>query len=74
MSQTRRMSFVEALSNIVVGYVITVLLQLAVFPAVGLSVTPAQALRIGGAFTLASVVRSYVLRRIFDRLSRWAAP
>lgn len=74
MSQSRRMSALEALANIVSGYALAVALQLAVYPAVGLSVTLIQSLKMGSAFTIASVLRSYVLRRIFERLSQRAAP
>ena len=57
MRQSRRMSAVETATNIILGYAVSVGLQLAVFPAIGLSVTPLQSLQMGGAFTLASVLR-----------------
>ena len=42
MKQSRLMSLVEAIANVVVGYAIAVLTQLIVFPWFGL---PARALR-----------------------------
>lgn len=68
MTQTRVMSGIEAATNVVIGYVLAVLGQLLVFPAVGLDATFRQSLQIGLAFTLLSLMRSYVLRRLFNRM------
>jgi membrane protein implicated in regulation of membrane protease activity len=70
MSQSRAMSLVEALTNVVVGYVLAVATQFAVFPLVGVEIRTRQMLLVGLAFTLVSILRSYVLRRLFDRLTR----
>ena len=42
-------------------------MQLALFPLMGLAVTLPQSLGLGSVFTLASLVRSYLLRRLFTR-------
>lgn len=68
MSQPRVLSAFEALTNVLVGYGLAVALQLTLLPMIGLSVTAAQSLQLGGAFTFASLVRSYALRRLFARL------
>jgi hypothetical protein len=68
MSQTRILSGVEAAANVVFGYVLAVLGQLLVFPAVGLDVSLKQSMQIGIAFTALSLGRSYLLRRLFNRL------
>ena len=70
MSQSRTMSLVEALTNVAVGYGLAVATQAAVFPLVGVEIRTRQMLLVGLAFTLVSILRSYVLRRLFDRLSR----
>jgi hypothetical protein len=62
------MSLVEAVANVVVGYGIAVAMQLVLFPTFGLAVSLRQSLAIGVVFTLVSVVRSYLLRRIFEAL------
>lgn len=67
MSQTRMLSCIEAVANVCVGYVLAVLAQLLVFPAVGLDFSLRQAMQIGLAFTALSLARSYVLRRLFNR-------
>lgn len=67
--QSRWMSLMEATTNIVVGYGLAVLTQMLVFPLFGLSVSLGENLSIGAIFTVVSLVRSFALRRIFNRLS-----
>ena len=64
--QSRWMSFVEAVTNIVVGYGLAVLTQIIVFPLFGLHASLSDNLLMGAAFTTISLVRSYVLRRLFN--------
>ncbi len=68
MSQGRRLSLIEAGTNVVVGYLLALATQLAVFPAVGVSVTLQDNLRISAAFVAVSLARSYLLRRLFNRV------
>lgn len=67
MKQSRVMSLVEALTNVSVGYGIAVLTQVMVFPLFGLHASLTQNLLIGAIFTIVSVARSYVLRRMFEK-------
>jgi len=67
MSQTRMSSFTESVVNMTSGYVIGVLSQIAVFPVLGVSVTMGENLILGVYFTIVSIVRSYVVRRWFNR-------
>lgn len=69
MTQGRVMSGVEAVTNVVVGWVVALGTQALVFPVMGLSVTVAQHLGIGAAFTAVSLVRTYLVRRVFARLA-----
>jgi hypothetical protein len=62
------MSLVEAVANVAVGYGLAVLTQLVVFPWFGLPAHVSDALAIGAIFTLISIARSFVLRRLFERL------
>ena len=66
MKQSRRMSLVEALTNVAVGYGIAVLTQIAFFPILGLHVSLADNLVIGLVFTIVSLGRGYALRRVFE--------
>ena len=62
------MSLVEALANVAVGYGVAVATQIAVFPMFGLHASLSENLAIGAIFTGASIARSYVLRRMFERI------
>lgn len=67
MSQTRLASLVEASTNVAIGFAINMGANLLVLPAFGYPVTAADALGIGLAFTAISVLRSYMLRRAFNK-------
>lgn len=68
MKQSRFMSLVESLTNVTFGYGIAVLTQLMVFPLFGLCASLTQNLLMGVIFTIVSVARSYVLRRLFEAM------
>jgi len=68
MKQSRLMSLVESLANVLVGYGVAVATQMLVFPLFGLAVTLTENLLIGLIFTVVSIVRSYALRRGFEVL------
>ena len=68
MKQSRLMSLVEAITNVVVGYGVAVAAQLVVFPWFGLPARVVDALGIGAIFTLVSVARSFALRRLFEAI------
>lgn len=67
MSQSRRNSLIEACTNIAVGYGLAVLTQIVAFPLFGLHASLSENLGIGLIFTVVSLARSYVLRRLFNR-------
>ena len=68
LKQSRRMSLIEALVNIAVGYAVAVAMQILAFPLFGLDASLEENLAMGALFTVASVCRSYLLRRIFEAL------
>ena len=67
--QTRLMSLIESVANIVVGYGVAVITQLLVFPLFGLAASLSDNLVIGLIFTIVSLARSYALRRAFNARS-----
>lgn len=67
-AQSRRASLLEAIANTVVGYFLAVVTQIAVFPIFGIEADLSDHLGIGAAFVAVSLLRSYALRRIFERL------
>ena len=70
MTQTRRMSLLESVTNVVVGYVLAIITQIVVFPLFGIVTDLKQHLAIGLAFVVVSLARGFVLRRIFEYFSR----
>jgi len=68
MTQSRFMSLAEAVTNVAVGYGLAVVTQILIFPVFGLHATLAQNLKMGAVFTLVSIGRSYLLRRLFEAI------
>ena len=68
MKQSRLMSLVEAITNVVVGYGVAVVTQILIFPIFGLHTTLAQNLQMGLLFTGVSIIRSFLLRRLFEAI------
>lgn len=67
-TQTKLQSFIESATNVAVGYVVAVASQLTIFPLFGVELTLSDNLLIGAYFTIISIVRSYFLRRFFNKL------
>ena len=68
MKQSRTMSLVESVTNVIVGYGVAVVTQLLILPIFGLHTTLAQNLKMGAIFTVVSIARSFALRRVFDAI------
>lgn len=66
--QTRKKSLLEACLNTASGFFISILAGEVVFPLFGFKVTHGENLAIVLIFTVISVVRSYVWRRVFNQL------
>ncbi len=69
-AQSRRMSLIEAVTNVALGYVLAVATQILVFPWFGLHASLGDNLVLGAVFTAISLVRSYALRRFFEVMIR----
>jgi membrane protein CcdC involved in cytochrome C biogenesis len=65
--QSRQRSALEAVTNVVVGFLVAVGANLLVLPAFGYQVTVYDSFAIGWVFTVISMMRSYFLRRLFNR-------
>jgi hypothetical protein len=66
--QTKTQSLIESIVNIIVGYSVSVIAQLVIFPLFGMTPKFSENLLIGLAFTIVSLVRSYLLRRLFNKI------
>lgn len=65
--QSKIHSLMESITNIAIGYAVAIASQLAIFPLFDIHVPVSSNLKIGGCFTIVSVVRTYVVRRCFNR-------
>ena len=64
--QTKIESFIEASTNVFIGYWVAIGSQLLIFPLFGVHIPLASNLMIGVWFTVVSFIRSYALRRWFN--------
>jgi hypothetical protein len=69
MSQTRGASLAEAVANVLVGFAVSVILTFIILPVFGATVTVIQAGGISLVYTTATLMRSYALRRLFNRIN-----
>lgn len=67
--QTRKHSIFESVTNVAIGYGIALIAQMTIFPLFGFSPPLRDNLEIGALFTIVSLIRSYCLRRLFNRIS-----
>ena len=68
MKQSRLMSLVESIANVIVGFGVAVVTQILIFPIFGLHTTLSQNLKMGAVFTIVSIARSFALRRVFEAI------
>lgn len=66
MDQSKRSSFIEAVINTAIGFLVTLILSPIVYPLFGHSFTVSQNLAITAIFTFTSIFRGYVVRRWFN--------
>jgi hypothetical protein len=67
--QLKKHSLIESITNVIVGYGVALLSQIIIFPIFGIKVTIRDNVLIGLFFTVVSIIRSYALRRIFNKLT-----
>lgn len=66
--QSRRMSFIEAKTNAIVGLLVSWLFTFLCLPFFGLEPSALEATWITASYFVLSMARSYVLRRVFVTL------
>lgn len=65
--QTKKQSFIESITNTAVGFGISLLATFIIFPLVGVESSAGKNLVITIFFTVISILRSYLLRRYFNK-------
>ena len=68
--QSKRESMIETLTSVFVGWIIGVILNMLVLPLFDYDVNLTDGVLISIIFTAVSVVRSYVVRRFFNSMSK----
>lgn len=72
-NQSRIDSLMEALTNTAIGFLVSLVTWIVVARIYGIPMSAGTSLSITAIFTVVSVLRQYVLRRIFDGRSPWQA-
>ena len=67
--QTKKHSVIESIANVFIGYTVAVISQMVIFPIFEIHTSTSQNLEIAAWFTVVSVIRSYLLRRLFNKIS-----
>ncbi|EJN14716.1 hypothetical protein PMI42_01689 [Bradyrhizobium sp. YR681] len=68
MKQSRLMSFMETILSTAIGFAVALLTQIFVFPLFGFHPALLENLMITAIFTVVSIARQFVMRRIFEAL------
>lgn len=65
--QSKKFSLIEAITNTATGFLLSLGIQLMIYPLLGIPVTISQNLLITSVFTIASILRGYLIRRLFEK-------
>jgi len=66
--QTKILSLLESLSQTIIGLFFSVVIQLILYPMLKIEVSFSQNLTITFVFFLASIIRGYFIRRLFNKI------
>lgn len=67
MNQSRTHSIIEATVGTAIGFAVSVIASIYVYPAHGHTFTMAENFSITAIFTVLSIARGYCVRRLFNR-------
>jgi hypothetical protein len=65
MKQSKTKSLIESVANVAAGFLISLLIQLLIYPLLDIEVSINQNLTITAVFTVVSIIRNYIIRRLF---------
>tara|TARA_R110000744_G_scaffold242005_1_gene359195 strand:+ start:309 stop:533 length:225 start_codon:yes stop_codon:yes gene_type:complete len=66
--QSQKGSLVEAISGTIIGLITSFAIQLTIYPALGITVSIGENLIITAVFFVVSIIRSYLVRRLFNKI------
>ena len=64
--QTKKYSLIESIVNTAVSFIVSFLIQIAIYPALNIPVSFSQNIIITSVFTIISILRGYLIRRFFN--------
>jgi len=67
MKQSKKLSLIESISQTFIGLGTSILIQVILYPIMGIPVTFKQNLIITFVFFTVSIIRGYLVRRIFNK-------
>jgi|GEM_PF-554961 len=70
MNQTKKQSVIESIIQTLIGLVTSILVQIIIYPLMGIPVSFNQNLIITAVFFIVSIIRGYLVRRYFNREKR----
>ena len=68
VGQSKKFSLFEALTNVICGYFISLISQIIIFAMYDVHFSLQTNMLMGLWFTIISIIRSYTLRRIFNKI------
>ena len=68
--QSKKYSLIEATTNTAVGFIIALCVQLVIYPALNIAVSLPENLLITSIFTGVSILRGFIIRRLFNNQIR----
>ena len=66
--QTKNKSLIEAVSNTIIGLGTSFAIQLIIYPVLNIPVSIGQNIIITAVFFIVSIIRSYLVRRLFNSI------
>ena len=66
--QTKRQSLIESASGTIIGLVFSFIIQVIMYPILEIPVSINQSLLLTSIFFIASIVRGYFVRRLFNKI------
>ena len=68
--QTKKLSLIESATNTVVGLITSFVIQLIIYPSLNIKVSIGQNVIITLVFFIVSILRGYLVRRVFTNLNK----
>ena len=65
--QTKKNSLIESVTQTVIGLITSFIIQIIIYPMLGIPVSLSQNIIITFVFFLASIIRGYFVRRLFNK-------